>query len=359
MPGYAVLAHPWWWSLVFVLVIGHVTNICVTLYLHRSATHGGVKFHPAVEHAMRFWLWLTTGMVTREWVAVHRKHHAFSDREGDPHSPAIEGVWAIVLGGVFFYRRAAADAELLEKYGKGCPDDWVERHLYARHSFAGLLGLAVVCVFLFGAGLGLLVWSGVAVWVPMVGNVINGLGHALGYRNFATKDESRNIHPFGFWIVGEELHNNHHADPRSARFRARWWEFDIGWIYIRLLAALRLADVIYARALSAGEFAARYYRKGVAEPVAESWNRAADGLERARIRVSEGIEQACDEARAELGQLRGRLEHARSEALADLEQVKARVGQARTQARTVLDEARAGVARTGLEVQGPERAGAG
>ncbi|MBI4540786.1 MAG: acyl-CoA desaturase [Gemmatimonadetes bacterium] len=359
MAGYAVLAYPWWVSLFFLLVAGHLTNICVTLYLHRSATHGGVRFHPVADHAMRFWLWLTTGMVTREWVAVHRKHHAFSDREGDPHSPAVEGFWHIVLGGVFFYQRAVRDRELLEKYGKGCPDDWVERNVYSRHSFAGILGVVPVCIYLFGVGLGLLVWTGLAIWMPILGNVINGIGHSLGYRNFDTKDESRNIYPFGFWIVGEELHNNHHADPRSATFRAQRWEFDIGWIYIRLLELLRLAEVVYARTLTASEFAARYYRDNLAGPLAERLDRAAAGVEGARAQAAAGLERARDGARAQLQQVRRGLDHARAGARTELEQARARLDQARDRASMVLDRAKVSVEQAGGPTRLPEGLEAG
>jgi len=260
MPGYGILADPWWIALAYVLLAGHVTNLCTTLYLHRGVTHGGVDFHPVAEHVMRFWLWLATGVVTREWVSVHRKHHAFSDREGDPHSPEVEGLWPILLTGVFFYQEAKDDDEMLRKFGKGCPDDWLERNVYAKHSTAGVLLLLLLDMWLFGAWFGLLVWSAMAIWMPIMGNVINGLGHAFGYRNFGTGDASRNIYPWGIWILGEELHNNHHADPKSAKFKARWWEFDIGWLYIRLLAALGLADVVYARDVSADEYAAQHFR---------------------------------------------------------------------------------------------------
>ncbi|HEX7117269.1 MAG TPA: fatty acid desaturase [Longimicrobiales bacterium] len=285
MPEIGFLAHPWWVPVAYVAVLGHLTNICVTLYLHRSMTHQGVVFHPLAAHAMRLWLWLTTGMNTREWVAVHRKHHAFADREGDPHSPAVEGFWAILLAGVFFYRRAVKDQAMLEKYGAGCPDDWVERNVYSRHGFGGIVIMLLVDVLLFGVGIGLVVWSCMAVWVPIMGNIINGAGHALGYRNFDTRDESRNLYPLGIWIVGEELHNNHHADPRSAKFKAHWWEFDIGWAYIRLLSLLRLARVVYARSITAREFAERYYAKKSREyarkvkRVSETADRAVNGLE--------------------------------------------------------------------------------
>lgn len=258
VPGYGVLADPWWLSIIFIVVVGHITNLGNTLYLHRCATHGGVEFHPVVEHFLRFWIWATTGIVTEEWVAVHRKHHAFADREGDPHSPEEEGLWAILLAGVFFYQRATRDEELIEKYGKG-PDDWIERNLYSKHSTLGILLFLIVDIYLFGAGIGLAVWSTMAIWMPIMGNIINGAGHALGYRNFDTKDHSSNLYPWGIWILGEELHNNHHADPKSAKFKAHWWEFDIGWYYIRLLETLGLADVVYARSESPEEFAAGRY----------------------------------------------------------------------------------------------------
>jgi len=260
MPAIGSLAFSWWVPVVYVIILGHMTNLCVTLYLHRSATHEGVKFHPIVEHFMRFWLWLTTGITTQQWVACHRKHHAFSDRAGDPHSPVQEGTLEIVFGGVFFYKEAVKDKEMLEKYGRGCPNDWIEKHLYKK-TMLGLLSMMAIDLILFGAPIGLVVWSCMAVWIPIFGNVINGVGHAIGYRNFDTKDSSRNIIPLGLWIVGEELHNNHHADPKSATFRAKWYEFDIGWVYIRMLAAFRLANVIYARKLTAKEFTSKYYTK--------------------------------------------------------------------------------------------------
>jgi stearoyl-CoA desaturase (Delta-9 desaturase) len=274
MPEFGSLAFAWWVPVLYIVIVGHITNLCVTLYLHRSATHEGVKFHPVVEHFMRFWLWMTTGIVTLEWVAVHRKHHAFSDREGDPHSPVEEGVLAITFGGVFFYREAAADKETLTKYGRGCPTDWVERNVYTGNRALGLLLMACIDLMLFGLPWGVVVFSAMAVWIPIFGNVINGIGHAIGYRNFDTKDSSRNIIPVGLWIVGEELHNNHHADPKSASFRAKWYEFDIGWVYIKVLSWVRLAKVIYARNLSAKEFAQKYYA------------RAADSMTSARASAS-------------------------------------------------------------------------
>jgi stearoyl-CoA desaturase (delta-9 desaturase) len=254
------MEHPWWIAVLYVLVLGHVTNVCVTLYLHRSMSHQGVVFRPIVAHAMRFWLWLTTGIVTREWVAVHRKHHAFPDREGDPHSPALEGLMRVLFGGYFCYRRAMTDPELFTKYGYGTPDDWMERRVYSRHRIAGIALLLLINILVFGWLAGILAWVGTVTWIPLfAAGVINGLGHALGYRNFPTRDGSRNLYPIAIWLLGEELHNNHHADPRSARFRGHWWEFDLGWMYIRILAFLRLARIVYARKIAPAQFSAQHY----------------------------------------------------------------------------------------------------
>src|SRR5690606_11846138 len=287
--------EPWWVPVLYIVIVGHISNLCVTLFLHRSATHEGVKFAPPVEHFMRLWLWLTTGMNTKEWVAVHRKHHAYADKEGDPHSPHTEGLLEIVCGGVFFYREEAKNEETLAKYGRGCPDDFIERNLYTPRPALGLLIMLVVDLYLFGIGWGLIAWACMAVWIPIFGNIINGVGHHAGYRNFDTKDESRNIVPIGLWIVGEELHNNHHADPRSAKFRAKWYEFDIGWVYIRLLAALRLAKVIYARSVSAKEFSEKYNRR--ANPTdAEMSAAARAAASRARTVASDAARRAQTDA---------------------------------------------------------------
>ncbi len=296
MPEFGAFASTWWVPVLYIVVLGHITNLCVTLYLHRSATHEGVKFHPIVEYAMRTWLWLTTGIVTLEWVAVHRKHHAFSDREGDPHSPVEEGLFAIVFGGVFFYREAAADKDTLTKYGRGCPSDWVERNVFTRNRMLGLMIMACIDLMLFGLPWGVVVFSAMAVWIPIFGNVINGIGHAVGYRNFETKDHSRNIIPVGLWIVGEELHNNHHADPRSASFRARWYEFDIGWVYIKILSWVKLARVIYARNLSAKEFAAKYYEKA-ADAASSAALSAQATATAAFAAATEAAESAAEKAR--------------------------------------------------------------
>ena len=291
MPGFAALSEPWWVPVLYIVIVGHISNLCVTLFLHRSATHEGVKFAMPVEHFMRAWLWLTTGMNTKEWVAVHRKHHAYADREGDPHSPHTEGLLEIVCGGVFFYREEAKNAETLDKYGRGCPDDFIERRLYTPRPALGILLMLIVDLYLFGIGWGLIAWACMAVWIPIFGNVINGVGHHAGYRNFDTKDESRNIIPLGLWIVGEELHNNHHADPRSAKFKAKWYEFDVGWVYIRLLSAFRLAKVIYARSVSAREFREKYYKRA-SDAAAEVSATAGAAARRAQLAAGDAAKRA-------------------------------------------------------------------
>ena len=248
MPGFGNLASRWWMPVLFIIVAGHITNVCVTLFLHRAQTHRGVRLHYLAALPMRLWLWLTTAIVTKEWVACHRKHHAFADREGDPHSPLLEGLRNILLKGAFYYRKAVRQPGMLEKYGKGTPNDWLERHILSRLNWLGILVMLAIDIYLFGFFVGPLVWGIQMLWIPFwAAGVVNGIGHALGYRNFQVKDESRNITPIAIWLGGEELHNNHHADPKSARFAARWFEFDIGWIYIRLLQFLRLAKVEYAR----------------------------------------------------------------------------------------------------------------
>lgn len=247
MPEFGGWGTTWWKPVLFIIIAGHLTNVCVTLFLHRSQTHRAVKLHALATIPMRLWLWLTTAIVTKEWVACHRKHHAFADREGDPHSPLLEGLRNIVLKGAFYYRRAVKQPGILEKYGRGTPNDWLEKGL-ARANWLGVVLMLAVDVYLFGLFVGAVVWGVQMIWIPFwAAGVINGFGHAIGYRNFDVKDESRNISPIAVWLGGEELHNNHHADPRSARFAARWFEFDIGWVYIRVLAALGLAEVVHAR----------------------------------------------------------------------------------------------------------------
>jgi stearoyl-CoA desaturase (delta-9 desaturase) len=245
-PMRALLSTSWLWPLLTFAIAGHLTNVSTTIYLHRGMSHGGVTLHPLASLSMRVWLWLTTGIVTREWVACHRQHHAHVDREGDPHSPVLVGLRQIVFKGWAYYRRAVRNPEMLEKYSKGCPDDWIERSLFSRFSSLGLGLLLLIDVLLFGWMAGAILWGAQMVWMPILGGVVNGIGHAYGYRTFDIKDQSRNFLPIGLLIAGEELHNNHHSDPRSARFSRRWFEFDIGWMYIVLLARLGLARIRYA-----------------------------------------------------------------------------------------------------------------
>jgi stearoyl-CoA desaturase (delta-9 desaturase) len=232
-----------WGHIAATLALTHLTIASVTLFLHRCQAHNALTLHPAVSHFFRAWLWLTTGMVTREWVSIHRKHHAKCETPEDPHSPQVVGIMRVLFGGTGLYQREARNAQTLEHFGNGTPDDWLERHVYSRFPYLGIVLMALTDLLLFGLA-GLAVFAVQMVWIPFwAAGVINGLGHYRGYRNFETEDASRNLIPVGILIGGEELHNNHHAFPYSARFSNKWWEFDIGWLYIRLLAVLRLAEV--------------------------------------------------------------------------------------------------------------------
>ncbi len=233
----------WWQVILVTLVLTHITIAAVTIYLHRSQAHRGLDLHPVVSHFFRFWLWLTTGMVTREWVAIHRKHHAKCEREGDPHSPMIYGIDRVLWKGAELYREEAANEETIKRFSHGTPDDWMERNVYSRHTTLGIFTMLAIDLLLFGA-LGLTVWAVQMAWIPFwAAGVVNGLGHYIGYRNFSSPDTSTNLFPIGIIIGGEELHNNHHAYGTSAKFSSKWYEFDIGWGYIRILQALRLAQV--------------------------------------------------------------------------------------------------------------------
>ncbi len=223
----------------------HITIVAVTVFLHRAQAHRALDLHPAVSHCFRFWLWLTTGMLTKGWVAVHRKHHAKCETPDDPHSPQILGIRKVLWQGVEVYRVAANKPETLQRYGHGTPDDWLERNLYTHPSYhnLGIVLMLFIDLLLFGV-VGLTVWAMQMVWIPFwAAGVINGLGHYWGYRNYEPKDASTNIVPWGIIIGGEELHNNHHAFPSSAQFSSRWWEFDLGWLYICMLQGLGLAHI--------------------------------------------------------------------------------------------------------------------
>lgn len=234
---------PVWMYLVITLALTHVTIAAVTIFLHRHQAHHAVALHPAVSHFFRCWLWLTTGIVTRAWVAIHRKHHARVETTDDPHSPRVLGLKTVLAQGAELYRREALNAETLERFGHETPDDWLERHIYGGRSFHGIVLMLGLDLALFGAA-GLSIWAVQMAWIPFfAAGVINGVGHFFGYRNFESADASTNIIPVGILIGGEELHNNHHAYAGSAKFSSRWYELDLGWGYIRALQALGLARV--------------------------------------------------------------------------------------------------------------------
>jgi stearoyl-CoA desaturase (delta-9 desaturase) len=235
---------PWWGYVLIALGLTHITIVAVTIFLHRCQAHRGLDLHPSVSHFCRLWLWLTTGMVTKEWVAVHRRHHAKCDTPEDPHSPQIKGINRVLWGGVFLYVAETRNPATLERYGHGTPDDWIERSVYSRFSKLGVTLTGAINLCLFGIVPGALILITQIVWIPFwAAGVINGIGHYWGYRNWPTADASTNIVPLGLLIGGEELHNNHHAFPSSAKLSCRWYEFDLGWLYIRMLKALGLARV--------------------------------------------------------------------------------------------------------------------
>ena len=239
-----LLDLPWWGYVVVGLVMVQITIAAVTLYLHRCQAHRALDLHPAVSHFFRFWLWLTTGMITKEWAAIHRKHHAKCETEEDPHSPRIHGISKILFTGVAMYVRESHKKDVMERYGHSTPTDWLERNVYTPLNKWGIVVLALIDIALFGVVPGLVIYGVQLAWIPFwAAGVINGIGHYWGYRNFHTDDDSTNIVPWAAWIGGEELHNNHHAYPTSARFSIRPYEFDLGWLYIRILASMGLATV--------------------------------------------------------------------------------------------------------------------
>ena len=232
------------WQLVGVtLLMTHVTIVSVTVYLHRYSAHRALELNGALKHFFRFWLWLTTAQNTREWTAVHRKHHAKCETPDDPHSPLYKGLGTVLRKGAELYREEARNPETLRIYGKNCPDDWIERNLYSRYKLGGIALMAVIDLLLFGT-IGITIWAVQMMWIPFwAAGVVNGLGHALGYRNFECRDAATNLVPWGIVIGGEELHNNHHTYPNSAKLSVKRWEFDMGWAWIRLFCLLRLAKV--------------------------------------------------------------------------------------------------------------------
>ena len=252
---HGLIELPWWGYVVVALTLTHITIASVTIYLHRHSAHRALDLHPIPAHFFRFWLWLTTSMGTQQWTAVHRKHHARCETEDDPHSPQMLGISKVLWEGAELYAAAKQDAAMIETFGRGCPDDWIERNLYMPHQNLGILLMLGIDVLLFGP-IGFTVWAVQMIWIPLfAAGVINGIGHFWGYRNFQSDDASTNIVPWGILVGGEELHNNHHAFASSARLSNRWYEFDIGWFYIRVLEIMGLASVKkVAPRLKTGEF---------------------------------------------------------------------------------------------------------
>ncbi|MHB8454603.1 MAG: DesA family fatty acid desaturase [Acidiferrobacterales bacterium] len=241
---HGLVVLPWWGYVVVALVLTHITIASVTIFLHRHQAHRSLDLHPIPSHFFRFWLWLTTSMVTREWAAIHRKHHAKVETPEDPHSPQQHGIYKVLFLGAALYHHEAKNRETMDRYGHGTPDDWLERHIYTKHHSLGPFVMLAINLLLFGMPAGILIWIAQIAWIPVwAAGVINGIGHFWGYRNFEVGDASTNIIPWGIIIGGEELHNNHHTFASSAKLSSKWWEFDIGWMYIRIMEILGLAHV--------------------------------------------------------------------------------------------------------------------
>lgn len=279
----------WWQVVLYTLVLTHFSILCVTIYLHRAMAHRAMDIHPALAHVFRFWSWFSTATVTKEWVSVHRKHHAKCETEDDPHSPVVKGLKTVLLTGAELYADEAQNEETTTRYSKGCPDDWIERNLYQQYKSLGVIILGFLNIILLGP-IGITVWAIQMLWMPLhAAGVINGVGHAIGYRNFECADASRNITPIAFWIGGEELHNNHHTYPNSAKLSVKKWEFDIGWFYIRIFETLGLiknirrgpvvhideqksvldADSVLAAANNRFQIMAKFYQQVIKPVVAE------------------------------------------------------------------------------------------
>jgi stearoyl-CoA desaturase (delta-9 desaturase) len=240
---YGILDLSWWQCVIYTLVLTHITIAAVTLFLHRSQAHRACDLHPIVSHFFRFWLWLTTGMETKAWVAIHRKHHAMCETEEDPHSPQIEGIQVVLWQGAELYRKEGRNDETLERFGHGTPSDWLEKNLYTPFSAKGIF-LMLFLNLLFVGLPGIMVWGIQMIWIPFFAcGIINGLGHFWGYRNFECPDAATNVFPWGILIGGEELHNNHHTFGSSAKLSVKWWEFDIGWMYLTILKSVGLAKI--------------------------------------------------------------------------------------------------------------------
>jgi stearoyl-CoA desaturase (delta-9 desaturase) len=282
------LTQTWWGALIIVVLCGHITVMTMSLYMHRAMAHQGLELHPIVQWAFRLWLYLFTGMSTREWVAVHRKHHAFCETEQDPHSPVVHGWAKILFLGVFFYKKGYSDPETMEKFSKGTPTDRAET-FFIKHKFTGLFALLALDFLVFGWLTGGLVWAGQVLWTPFwAAGVVNGLGHTIGYRNYKVRDASRNLIPLGILLSGEELHNNHHKHPASAKFSKRWFEFDMGWTYIQMMRLVGLAKVKvvhdaapnFKRATAAAREAAREAANDIRQAAYNATAPAALSMER-------------------------------------------------------------------------------
>ncbi|OGT64579.1 MAG: aminotransferase, partial [Gammaproteobacteria bacterium RIFCSPLOWO2_02_47_7] len=240
---HGLLQLPWWGYVLVILGLTHITVAAVTLYLHRHQAHHAIDLHPVISHFFRFWLWLTTAMITREWVAIHRKHHARVETKDDPHSPQTRGIAKVLFEGAELYKQEALNKDTLRSFGHETPDDWIEHNLYTRYRDFGIVLMLLIDFVLFGF-IGITIWAVQMGWIPfLAAGVINGIGHWGGYRNFESPDASTNIVPWGILIGGEELHNNHHAFASSAKFSSHWWEIDLGWSYIRFLNFLGLARI--------------------------------------------------------------------------------------------------------------------
>ena len=297
--AYGLVDAAWWQILLFTLVTTHLTIASVTIFLHRAQAHRALDLGPVPSHFFRLWLWLTTGMVTKEWVAIHRKHHAKCETEEDPHSPQTRGIKKVLLEGSELYRMEAKNQETLKKFGHGTPDDWLERHLYSRYTWQGVGLTLIIDLALFGV-IGLAVWAVQMLWIPITAaGIINGIGHWWGYRNFEAPDASRNVSPWGLIIGGEELHNNHHTYPTSAKLSVKPYEFDIGWAYIRAMEMIGWAKVRKTPPM---------LKLGTIKPVADSQTLEAVIANRYEVmaKYAKHLRSACS---AELARLKAEGKH--------------------------------------------------
>ena len=297
-----------WQTLLYTLLLTHISIVCVTVYLHRCMAHRAMDMHPGLAHFFRFWTWLTTATITKEWVSVHRKHHAKCETADDPHSPVVKGLKTVLLSGAELYYEEISNEETISRYSKGCPDDWLENNLYQKYKLLGIFIMLALNLVLLGP-IGITVWAVQMIWMPFhAAGIINGIGHAIGYRNFECRDASRNITPFAIWIGGEELHNNHHTYPNSAKLSVKKWEFDIGWMYIRCFEILGLVknvrrgpvvhvdknkleldfDAAMAAANNRFQIMAKFYQN-VIKPVVAEQKQHADENGQALFKRAKGI----------------------------------------------------------------------